>query len=249
MSTHLVIPDSHAHPDYNNDRFTWLGKLITDIKPDVVIDIGDMFDYPSLCDHSSATELENARYLADTNAGLDAEERIEHEIKKAKKKRPRKVKCYGNHDIRADRFVEKYPRFAGTISSADMHSTDFNWEVYPFLEPARVDGVAYAHYCISGVMRRPISGIGPARKQVVQAMESMTTGHSHQLDIAVVGGSLGRKYMGAVVGCYVDYDAGYAGVANNIWDRGVLVKRNVENGVYDPQWISMAQIKREYGND
>jgi hypothetical protein len=54
--------------------------------------------------------------------------------------------------------------------------------------------------------------------------------------------------MGAVVGCYVDYDAGYAGVANSIWDRGVLVKRNVENGVYSPQWISMEEIKKEYGN-
>ena len=30
---HLVVPDSHAHPDYNNDRADWLGQLIADLKP------------------------------------------------------------------------------------------------------------------------------------------------------------------------------------------------------------------------
>ena len=244
---HLVIPDSHAHPDHNNDRFTWLGKLIVDLKPDVVIDIGDMADMASLCDHATAAEIEGGRYRKDVDAALDAEERIEHEIKKAKKKRPRKVKCLGNHDIRAARFVEKNPRFAGVISPDDLKPKDFNWEVHDFLEPARVDGIAYAHYFVSGVMRRPIGGINPARKQVLAAMESCTSGHSHQLDLAILGGNTGRKYMGAVVGCYVDYDAGYAGVANALWDRGVLVKHNVNNGVYEPQWISMETIKRMYG--
>lgn len=28
---HLVIPDSHAHPDYNNNRADWLGELIADV--------------------------------------------------------------------------------------------------------------------------------------------------------------------------------------------------------------------------
>ena len=44
MKTHLILPDSHAHPDYSNDRYTWIGKLIMDIKPDVLINIGDTAD-------------------------------------------------------------------------------------------------------------------------------------------------------------------------------------------------------------
>jgi hypothetical protein len=244
--THLVIPDSHAHPDHPNDRFTWLGKLIADVKPDVVIDIGDMADMASLCDHATAAEIEGGRYRRDVDAALDAEERIEHEIRKTKKKRPRKVKCLGNHDVRADRFVERNPRFAGVISKDDLCPKDFKWEVHDFLEPARVDGIAYAHYFVSGVMQRPIGGINPARKQVLSAMESCTSGHSHLFDYACLGGNTGKKYMGAVVGCYVDYAAGYAGVANALWDRGVLIKRNVENGIYEHQWISIDTIRKEY---
>ena len=54
---HLIIGDSHAHPDFNNERFTWLGKLIHDSRPDVVVNIGDMADMASLCAHSKAIEI------------------------------------------------------------------------------------------------------------------------------------------------------------------------------------------------
>ena len=33
----LIIPDAHAEPNYDNDRFTWLGNLIFEEKPDVVV--------------------------------------------------------------------------------------------------------------------------------------------------------------------------------------------------------------------
>ena len=33
----LIIPDAHAEPNYDNDRFAWLGNLIFEEKPDVVV--------------------------------------------------------------------------------------------------------------------------------------------------------------------------------------------------------------------
>ena len=36
----LIIPDAHAEPNYDNDRFTWLGNLIFEEKPDVVVCLG-----------------------------------------------------------------------------------------------------------------------------------------------------------------------------------------------------------------
>ena len=69
MTTHLVIPDQHAHPDNNNDRFEWLGKLIVDLKPDVVINLGDMADMPSLCTYDKGTKgFEGRRYKQDVNS-------------------------------------------------------------------------------------------------------------------------------------------------------------------------------------
>jgi hypothetical protein len=46
--TYLVVPDQHAHPDHNNDRADYLGKFIKDLKPHVVVNIGDAADLASL---------------------------------------------------------------------------------------------------------------------------------------------------------------------------------------------------------
>ena len=47
----LIIPDAHAEPNYDNDRLTWLGNLIFEEKPDVVVCLGDWFDMASLSSH------------------------------------------------------------------------------------------------------------------------------------------------------------------------------------------------------
>ena len=44
----LIIPDPHANPDYDNDRFKALGKFIMHEKPEVIVWLGDMADLPSL---------------------------------------------------------------------------------------------------------------------------------------------------------------------------------------------------------
>ena len=47
----LIIPDPHANPDYDNDRFKALGKFIMHEKPEVIVCLGDMADLP-LCHHT-----------------------------------------------------------------------------------------------------------------------------------------------------------------------------------------------------
>lgn len=243
---HLIIGDSHAHPDYNNERFTQLGKLIHDVKPDVVVNIGDLADMASLCFHSKPLELEGARYSADCNAARDAQDRLFHEVRKAKKKLPRFVWTLGNHDIRAQRFVEANPIFEGHVRNEDIGYTDYPWEVYPFLDPVNIDGIDYAHYFTSGVMGRPIGGQHPAWTIIKKRNSSATAGHSHVLDYKI-DKTPGRSLMGLVTGNFIDYRAGYAGPANDMWSNGIAVCDNVEDGLYDFRWISMNQIKKEYG--
>lgn len=247
MSKHLIIGDSHAHPDFSNERFNWLGKLIHDIRPDVIINIGDMYDFPSLCAHASAKEIEGGRYQRDVEAGKDANERLMYEIKKGKKKIPRRVYCLGNHDIRPVRYVEDYPSLEGKLSQADLGLEDFGWEVYPFLESVRIDGIAYSHYFTSGVLNRPISGIHTAYVAAVKGHESRTFGHIHTGPDWKIDATTGRTIMGLNVGCYVDYPADYAGVANSLWGRGIAVCHDVHDGLYDLDWISLDRIRRAYG--
>lgn len=246
-SCHLILPDSHATPDQNNDRFTWFGKLVHDLKPDVVVNIGDLADMASLCFHSKPIELENARYKRDCDSSIDAQERIFHEVRKHKKRQPRWIWTLGNHDIRPQRFVEANPIFEGHLKNEDIGYKDFPWEVYPFLDTVRVDGIAYSHYFTSGVMGRPIGGQHPAWTIIKKTNESSTCGHSHVTDYKI-DRTPGRSLMGLVCGSYIDYQAGYAGRANDMWSRGVAVCRNVEDGLYDYEWISINRLKDAYGN-
>jgi len=246
ISKHLIIGDSHAHPDYSNERFSWLGKLIHDVKPDVVVNIGDLADMASLCFHSRPIELEGARYRNDCAAAIDAQERIFHEVRKHKKKLPRFVWTLGNHDIRAQRWVDQNPVFEGQIKNEDIGYGAFPWEIYPFLDTVNIDGIDYSHYFTSGVMGRPIGGTHPAWSIVKKRNSSATCGHSHVLDYKI-DKTPGRSLMGLVVGNFIDYRAGYAGPANDMWSNGIAVCNNVEDGLYDFEWLSMNRIRDEYG--
>jgi len=219
--------------------------MIHDIKPDVVVNIGDLADMASLCFHSKAIELEGARYRRDCDAAMDAQERIFHEVRKHKKRMPRFVWTLGNHDIRAQRFVESNPVFDGHVRNEDIGYEEFPWEIYPFLEPVEIDGISYCHYYTSGVMGRPIGGQHPAWTIVKKRNSSSTCGHSHVLDYKI-DKTPGRSLMGLVVGNFIDYRAGYAGPANDMWSNGIAVCDNVEDGLYDFSWYSMSKIRAEY---
>jgi hypothetical protein len=241
-----VLPDSHAHPDFGNERFTWAGKLFHDLKVDVIVNIGDIFDFPSLCFHSKPIEIENARYQKDIEVGVEAQDRIVHELKKHKKKMPRTVITLGNHDIRPDRYVAENPVFEGKISIKDCQFDKYHDDVVPFLEPIEIGGVDFCHYYTSGLMGRPIGGQHPSWTVIKKRNKSSVCGHSHVTDYKI-DLTPGRSLMGLVCGSYVDYDAAYAGIANRMWNRGIAVLDDVEDGLYDFSWISLEKIRKVYG--
>lgn len=244
--THLVIPDSHAHADHHNRRYDYLGHLINDIKPDVVVDIGDWFDMPSLCSYDRGKKsFEGRRYSRDIAAGVEAQDRMLSIVKRQKKRLPRFVRTLGNHENRINKVVESDPILLGTIGIEDLQSKEYGFEEYPFLQSVKIDGVNYAHYFTSGVMNRPVPN---ARQLLQKKMQSCTMGHSHLFDHVVEPDVEGNKINACIVGVFQDYDADYAGPANRLWSRGVVVKRGVENGQYDLEWISLKRLKEAYKN-
>ncbi len=248
MKTHLIIPDQHAHPDYSNDRFEWIGRLILDVKPDVVINLGDMADMPSLCTYDKGTKgFEGRRYRKDVDSVLDAQERLFAPIKKAKRKKPKFYMCLGNHEDRINRAISSEPILDGTIGVEDLGYKDFGWKVSNFLDPVIIDRIAYAHYFTSGVMGRPIGGESPAKALLNKQHMSVTQGHSHTLDLSTSINAAGERMMGLVAGCYLDFKSDWNNTqSENLWWSGVIVKRHVLNGCYDPEFISLNAISKEY---
>lgn len=250
--THLIIPDSHADADHNLNRFTWLGKLVADIKPDVVVNLGDMADMPSLCSYDKGTKgYEGRRYSKDINAALEAQDRFFTPIKAAKKKQPRFVILEGNHEHRIERAISSdAAHLDGIISLDDLEYEDNGWEFIKYNGSTPgiivIDGIAYAHYFTTGIMGRPVSGTHPAYSLVTKQYMSCTQGHTHVLDYCVRTTAKGNHIMGLLAGCYVDYFADYAGEANNLWWKGIVIKRQVDNGQYDIEFVSLNEIKRAY---
>lgn len=250
--THLIIPDQHAHPEYHNDRATWVSKLIKDIRPDVVINMGDAADMPSLSSYDKGTKgFEGRNYRKDINSHLEFQDRMWVPVKRSKKKLPYRLVLEGNHEHRIKRAINSSPELDGAISFSDLDFNSYydNVVEYTGNTPGvvTVDGVSYAHYFISGVAQRPVSGEHQAYTLLTKQFTSCTQGHTHTTDFAVRTDVNGRRMMGLVCGVYQDYWSDWAGEANRMWWSGVVVKRNVEDGHYDPQWISLEALRKEYG--
>lgn len=251
--SHLVIPDAHAHPDFNNDRFDWLSRLIRDLRPDVVINLGDGADMPSLCSYDKGKKSFHGRtYKRDIDSFLDSQDRLWEPLRRSKKKLPQSVYCIGNHEERIGRALELQPELEGTVSYGDLQLSRWYDQVvgYDGGTPGiiELDGIHYAHFFISGVMGRPIGGEHPAHTLATKRLVSSTCGHAHTADYCIRTNGNGRRVMGCVAGVYQDYRSAWAGGANDLWWRGVIFKTNVEHGQYDIRFISLDQIRKEYSN-
>src|SRR5712691_8078513 len=113
----LVIPDTHFCPDKDNRRADWIGNIILEIAPDIVLHTGDFNDLGSLSSYDKGKRsAELRRYRSDVLAGIDALKRINKpledynnqrkNIRKSKRQIPRKVITIGNHSQRILRAVE-----------------------------------------------------------------------------------------------------------------------------------------------
>lgn len=249
---YVVIPDVHAKPRTNNDRAEYVGLFIKDTKPDVVVSMGDQADMESLCSYDKGKKSFQGRtYQADINAHLEFQERLWEPVKKAKKKLPQRVALIGNHEERIARAIESQAELEGVISYDDLELREWYDTVVPYngSTPGAVilDGITFAHYIISGISGRPISGEHHAHSLLTKTHGSAIVAHSHLFDYCQRTRSDGTKIKAVVAGCLIDYPMDFAGNACKLWDSGVLMLHNVERGSFDIEWISIERLKKEYG--
>jgi len=253
--TYLIIPDQHAHPDHHNDRADWMGKLIKELRPDIVVNMGDAADMASLSSYDKGTaKFYTRNYERDIESHLDFQDRLWRPIRKTKKKQPYRVVLQGNHEYRIDKAVDSSPELAGDKFGISIRDLDFNKYYHEYIPykgqtPGvwESDGVSFAHFFVSGVMGRPIGGEHSAYSLITKNFTSCVAAHSHTVDYAVRTDTQGKKIMGLVAGVYQDYDSDWAGHVNDLWWRGCVILHNVDNGTYDPQFVSIEQLEREYG--
>lgn len=247
VRTHLIIGDSHADPDVPNDRYRWLGKMVADLRPDVVIDIGDWADMPSLSSYDKGKRsFEGRRYWKDVDAAKDARERFRNELAKCRSYKPELISTEGNHENRIDRATDDTPALDGLISTKDLGAEEYGWKVHKFLVPAVVDGISYVHFAPSGVKVRPIGGMHHASSLIRLCLMPTVVGHSHTFDYAERTRIDGGKLFAMSVGAYFEHFMPWAGPANSMYWRGIVVIRDVVNGYGSVEKHPIEAIKRRY---
>ena len=255
--TAIVWTCAHASPDVSNERFDWLSKLIQDVKPDYTVDLGDGADMRSLNSYDSRypQAIVTQSYEQDIEAYNDSQERLWGHYKVSKKRRPVRIGFEGNHENRIKKAVALDPRLEGTKYGVSFKhlQTDYWFDEYHEYDNSApnivdYDGVLYSHFFSSGNFGSAMSGIHHAYGLLQKLNRSATCGHSHKRSIYFKDSAYPNPLIGLVAGHFKGKDEAWAGQANREWWGGVIIKRNIQDGWYDPTFVSMETLKKEYGS-
>lgn len=242
---HLIIPDTQVRPGVPLEHLDWCGKYIVEQRPDVVVMLGDFADMESLCSYDKGKKsFEGRRYKKDIEVVHEGMDRLLAPVNKMRGKRPHLVMCLGNHEDRITRATEADAALDGTISLGDLGYEAYGWEVHPYLEPVKLDGVMYSHYFPSGVMGHPCT---TARAILSRYHMSCVAGHLQGRDIAYAKRADGTAITAIIAGSYYLHEEAYLAPINNKHWRGLYVLHEVHKGSFDEMAVSIAYLRRRYG--
>lgn len=243
--SHLIIPDIQWKPGLTDtSHLTAIGQLAVQRRPDVIVCLGDFWDFPSLSSYAKRKEMEGRRVRDDIEAGNVAMkimlQPIIDELAKYtyNKWNPRLIFTIGNHDERIVRFEAERPEFEGLLGYSDLYLD--NWEVHDYLKIVNVDGIHYSHFFANPMTGRPYGGTALARLKTLGY--SYIMGHVQLLDAARIDQTNGSTIQGLIAGACYTHDEDYKGFQGNPHWRGVCYLHDVDNGTYDLEVISMKRL-------
>lgn len=252
---HLIIPDPQVRPDVPLEHFKWLGEYIVMTQPETIICLGDFADMPALSSYDKGHKsFEGRRYKKDVESVREAQKvlfkplnELQEKQRKSKDKiyKPRKVMLLGNHEHRINRAANLSPELDGTIGIEDLQYEAFGWEVHPFLDIVELDGVIYTHFVKN---KNSDYAKASAKACVQELLCSVTQGHRPGLDIHVQTDAKGRTVWGIIAGSFYLHDEDYRGEQGNSHWRGIIHKRNVAAGNFNPEFISIDYLKEIVSN-
>lgn len=222
----------------------------------MIINIGDQADMESLCSYDyGKSNAEGRRYQKDIEASIHSHEIMFKPLWDLQKKqrdskrevyKPETHICYGNHENRIIRAIEDDARLSGWMGLEDLQFSRFYQNVHPFLEKFMVDGVTYVHYAFKKIPSIAIGGEMIARSILNHEMTSISVGHTPEFHYYERFKGDGQKIQCLVAGACFTHREDYAGPRNNQYWRGIVHKKNVKDGVYDFERISIETLIKDY---
>ena len=239
-----IIPDTQAKEKVRNPLVP-VAHHIADLKPKVVIHLGDHWDFPSLSTYDKGKKSHRARtYVNDVEAGNQQMEDFWAVLLKKwpnYKKECKFVILVGNHEYRRERALEYGPdELAGLM---DMLPPDYSgWKVVPFLEVFTYRGVEFSHYFQNPGSARPI---GTARQLIMKRHVSSIAGHKQGFDYEEMPMGHKKTIQSMIVGSCYYHDESYMAHCNNHY-RGTVTLYDMNQGQFDFQRHSLNFLSKRY---
>ena len=250
----LVIPDAQVKEGVPLEHLSWAGEAICEYRPDVVVNIGDFADMPSLSSHDvkGSKYFEGLRYTKDVEVTKEAMKMLLAPLRslQAKQKqnkekiyKPRMVLTLGNHENRINRAVNNNPMLDGLVSTKDLEY-ERDWEVFEFLHPVFINGVGFNHYWPVGAMGRPAA----SPTAIISKLHmSCVAGHQQGKAIAYGKRADGKPICAIIAGSFYQHDESYMDQLSNRHWRGLVVLNDVKDGSFDEMMLSIEYLERKYG--
>lgn len=251
MARVFVIPDCQVRPDVPLEHLEWIGKAIVHYQPDVVVNLGDFADLPSLSSYASRREAEGRRYEADVASvkqGMNIlmaplRKRWGSTLKRAGA--PRLVLTHGNHENRILRAVDEFPHLEGFMSLGDLGYEEAGWETFPFLHIVSIEGTAFSHLFQQPGTSRPVSGMIETRIKNIGF--GFCQGHQQGLRTGMVARNNGELVRGIVAGSAYLHTEEYTGQTDSAYWRGCLILNDARRGQYSLMELDLDYLCREFG--
>jgi hypothetical protein len=228
----------------------WAGRYAADKGFDPIIQIGDWGDFQSQSSYDKGKRSAEGRRLSkDWDAMRASVDRFMAPLDR-NGKLPRLVYTKGNHEFRIDRAIEDNPN-NDTLPDVLQYMADRGWEVYDYLEVAKVEGVLVSHLfplTLNGRVTNSSKKYGaPSASHMVRAnMASCIAGHKPGYDVAMHPGPANRMLCGLIAGSFYLHRETYNGPGyDNQW-KGVVALNRLHKGRFDACPVSIEYLKETY---
>lgn len=244
-----VIPDTQAKEGPNGERvknpLIAIAKHICDVRPQIVLHLGDAWDFPSLSQYDKGKKSHRVyTYLKDVRAGNAAMTEFWDIINTdwpSPIPRPRFILLEGNHENRVKRAIEYGPdELHGLIEEFPMDTS--GWTVIPFLQEITLHQVTFCHYFQNA---NSASAISSARAILNKRHVSAVAGHLQGFDMAESLTANKGNIIALIVGSCYYHNESYKAHSNHHF-RGSVILRNVKNGYFDFERHSLASLDKKY---
>lgn len=217
IKTGIVFGDVHV-PSHDNRAVSILKQVIADTQPEILIDLGDTCDFPSV-NHwiqAGSREAEGRRLVKD----LKAMYKFSYDIGQAVNNQECKlVKLIGNHEIWIDRFINNLPMLEG-LKELDIAKgyQDMGWEIVKHGDFYMVGKLAFHHGDRLGYQGKHHSA------QWALLGKSIVYGHRHDVQ-RFTHETLRRngkpdRHAAFSIGCLCKFDMKYMQNRKINWNQG-----------------------------